>query len=39
MKFAKRLDVIRSLEKFGGRVVTTQYSKEGTLGWKILGKK
>lgn len=35
---AKRLDVVRALEKFGGKVVTTQFSKEGTLGWKIIDK-
>jgi D-glycero-alpha-D-manno-heptose-7-phosphate kinase len=31
----KRLDVIRALEQFDGKVVTTQFSKDGTLGWKI----
>lgn len=31
----RRLDVIRSLERFGGKAFTTQFSKEGTLGWVI----
>lgn len=32
---AKRLDVIRTLERFDGKVVTTQFTKDGTLGWKL----
>ncbi|MCM3763517.1 GHMP kinase [Neobacillus niacini] len=32
---AKRLDVIRALERFEGKIVTTQFFKDGTLGWKI----
>ena len=31
----KRLSVIRGLEKFGGKSIVTQFSKEGTAGWII----
>jgi len=33
---ARRLDVVRALDGFDGKVVTTQFSEEGTLGWKIM---
>lgn len=32
---AKRPDVMRTLETFGGKVITTQFFDEGTLGWTI----
>ncbi|MCX7714262.1 MAG: dehydrogenase, partial [Clostridia bacterium] len=32
---AKRLDVVRALDKFGGKTILTQFSKDGTLGWII----
>ena len=31
----KKIDVIKALGQFKGRVVNMQFTKDGTLGWKI----
>jgi len=32
----RRIDVIRSLDKEGGKVVLCHFTKRGTEGWKIV---